>query len=211
MQATSNQGIVKSWCLIWIYRPNSRGRLHTTSTGWDPPQLRPNPANASRLSNIGSILVQCLRRWPNSEPTLDKRLVFAGKYDVTLQHGKLCTSASTIDRSVVTSHYNTESCVQLYAQQIGVESQWRQTQHRKLCTSTHTVDRNIDLVTSHCDTESVQLCTATCAVDRRGDKNVTLQHIKLCTATGAVDRRGDPVTSNYSMYSSDSCVQLQAQ
>ena len=37
-----------------------------------------SPANARRLPNVGSVLVQRRRRWANIEPTLGERLVFAG-------------------------------------------------------------------------------------------------------------------------------------
>ena len=42
------------------------------------------PINITRsycpqLLNVGSMLAHHLRRWPNIEPTLGKRLVFAGR------------------------------------------------------------------------------------------------------------------------------------
>ena len=36
------------------------------------------PANTSRSHNVGSMLAHRLRRWPNIEPTLRERIVFAG-------------------------------------------------------------------------------------------------------------------------------------
>ena len=35
----------------------------------------------TRCSNIGSMLVHCLRRWPNIKPKLGQRFVFAGEFD----------------------------------------------------------------------------------------------------------------------------------
>ena len=35
------------------------------------------PANTRRLSNVGLMLGQRRRRWPNVKPALDKRFVFA--------------------------------------------------------------------------------------------------------------------------------------
>ena len=35
-------------------------------------------ANTKRSPNVGSMLAQRLRRWPNIQPTLDERLVSAG-------------------------------------------------------------------------------------------------------------------------------------
>ena len=37
-----------------------------------------NPSNMRRWSNVGLLLAHRLRRLPNSKPTLDQRLMFAG-------------------------------------------------------------------------------------------------------------------------------------
>ena len=38
------------------------------------------PVNMLHAPSIGATLVLCLRRWPNIDPTLGERLVFAGLY-----------------------------------------------------------------------------------------------------------------------------------
>ena len=40
--------------------------------------LIPYPANGRRLANVGLLLGQRRRRWPNSKPTLAQRLMFSG-------------------------------------------------------------------------------------------------------------------------------------
>ena len=37
-----------------------------------------HPENMSRLPSVALLLAHSLRRWPNSEPTLAQRLMFAG-------------------------------------------------------------------------------------------------------------------------------------
>ena len=39
---------------------------------------RTSPSNTRRVSNVGSMLVHRMRRWPSIEPTLGERLEFAG-------------------------------------------------------------------------------------------------------------------------------------
>ena len=41
------------------------------------PSCRP-PANMKRWPNVGLLLAQRRRRWTNSKPALDQRLLFAG-------------------------------------------------------------------------------------------------------------------------------------
>ena len=41
------------------------------------------PANVRRLTNVGSMSDQRLRRWPDIKPTLVQRLVFAGRIHIT--------------------------------------------------------------------------------------------------------------------------------
>ena len=42
-----------------------------------------SPANARRSPNVESMLAHRLRRWPNTDPTLGQRLVFAGSSSST--------------------------------------------------------------------------------------------------------------------------------
>ena len=49
------------------------------------------PAKTKRLTNAGSMLVQCLRRWANIERALVKRLVFSGMMDMFTTRGGVTT------------------------------------------------------------------------------------------------------------------------
>ena len=52
------------------------------------------PANASDVGSVGSILIHCLRRWPNIDPTAG--LVFKGNRTEHDCNGELCNAFSSV-------------------------------------------------------------------------------------------------------------------
>ena len=92
----------KSGCGIWDAPLSTRGTsLIIMIIPWVKNHgISVLPANTSRLSNVGLILGQRRRRWPNINSTLDKRLLFAGSCRFYVRgekhHSVCCFSSKTL-------------------------------------------------------------------------------------------------------------------